>query len=220
MAFWTTYHAPGEAGPRVDLLASDGTTVIVSYTWTDIAAAALTSSDNVAPVMRAGFELDEVTRVGLDGEKIVQVGGYYYRAALEARVVDKATAGEMTAVLNHCAKGGHFKVNFYPHSDNTNIYFKARIGGSIGDMNVKDNPFAGGHSANLMVKGLEPFAQIPWPISVGFIVAKRGEWGNYTAGEKEHMMVAKAGEWSSYDTTEKNTNLGYNVAENEIYTFD
>jgi len=220
MAFWTSYHARGEAGPRVDLLAADAVTVIISYTWTDIAAAALVSSDNVAPSMRQGFELDEVTRTGLDGEKIVQVGGYYYRATLEAPVVDKTTAGEITAVLNHCAQGGHFKVKFYPHSDNTNVHFIARIKGSVGDLDVKGNPFAGGHSAHLNVVGLEPFPKIPWPISVGFIVAKQGEWASYTAEEKENMMVAKQGEWSSYDTTEKNTNLGYTVGENEVYVFD
>lgn len=215
MAFWTAYHARGEAGPKVELLGSDGSTVVKDYTWTDVAANALISSDNVAPVLRDGFELDEVTRIGLDGDKIVQVGGFYYRATLEMTLVDKATAGEITATLNHCAKGGHFKVKFYPHSDNTSVYFIARIKGSVGDLDVKGNPFAGGHSARLIVEGLESFEKIPWPITSGMKYMAKGSWGAYTAGEKQNTLMGSKGSWGAFSSAEKTNTLGYEASSSE-----
>jgi hypothetical protein len=220
MPYWTSYHARGEAGPRVDTLGADGVTVIKAYTWTDIAAAALLDSDNVAPVMREGFELDEVVRVALDGEKMVQVGGFYYRAVLEIQNVDKATAGEMAAVVNHCGKGGHFKVNFYPHSDNTDIYFVARVKGSISDLDVKGRPFAGGHSANLVVEGLEPFEKIPWPIGKGMKFMAKGSWAVYSAEEKGNTLMGSRANWGTFSAAEKSDTLGYEASSSEVVEID
>ncbi len=59
MGSWDLYHTRGELGPKVDCLDQDGETVVLSYTWTDVAAGSLFELEHVAPVMTEFFELEE-----------------------------------------------------------------------------------------------------------------------------------------------------------------
>lgn len=208
MAYWSSYHSRGEAGPRADCLDTSGS-VTLSYTWTDVCNGALYDHDNIAPVMREGFELAEETRMGIDGHKYVETGGFFYRAGLEFSWISKTTGGQITAVLNHCGKSGLHKVNFYPHSDNTDIYFVCRITGEVTDANMHGRPVAQGHDARLKIEGLEPFAEIPWPISRALKFMARGSWGSYSTAEKANSQMADKTAWATYTTTEKEDTIGY-----------
>jgi hypothetical protein len=206
---WDLYHTRGELGPRVDCLDKDGETVRLSYTWTDVAAGSLFEFDNVAPVMTEYFELEEVVRVGIDGHKIVETGGYYYRAKLEFPLLSKAVGGEVCAVLNHCAQGGHYKVKFFPHSDNEDIFFLCHVKGNVDDFKVDGRPFAGGHAAALEAIGLEPFKSIPWPVTRSLKFMAKAQWGSYAGAEKVNCFMGDKGSWGSYSTSEKESKLGY-----------
>jgi hypothetical protein len=208
MGTYDTYHVRGESGPKVECLDTSGS-VDLTYTWTTVAAAALWPHDNVAPVLREAFELEEVIRTGLDGDRIVETGGFYYRATLEFPLLDKAYAGQVQTVINHCAKSGKHKVNFYPHSDNTDIYFVCTVKGQVSDVDIKGYPFAGGHSANLEIIGLEPYPEVPWPITRGMKFMDKGSWGAYSAAELDNVTFGDKSGWSGYSTAEKEGVLGY-----------
>jgi len=220
MGSWDLYHTRGELGPKVDCLAQDGVTVVLSYTWTDVAAGSLFELEHVAPVMSEFFELEEKIRLGVDGHKIVETGGYYYRAKLEFPLLSKAVGGEVCAVLNHCARGGLFKAKFYPHSDNTDISFLCHVKGNVDDFKVDGRPFAGGHAAVLEAIGLEPFKSIPWPVERGLKFMDKSTWGSYAEAEKVNVFMADKGAWGSYSTTEKETELGYLTETSELVVFD
>ena len=220
MGTWDLYHTRGELGPKVNCLDTDGVTVRLSYTWTDVAAGSVFELDKVAPVMTEFFELQETIRVGLDGHKIVETGGYYYRAKLEFPLLSKAVGGQLAAVLNHCARGGHYRVRFYPHSDNTDVSFVCHVKGNVDDFKVEGRPFAGGHAAALEVIGLEPFKEIPWPVSRALKFMDKTAWGSYSSAEKVNVFMADKGAWGSYSTTEKENELGYLTETSELVIFD
>ena len=209
MGSWDLYHTRGELGPKVDCLDTDGQTVVLSYTWTDVATGSLFELDKVAPVMTEFFELEEAVRVGIDGHKIVETGGYYYRAKLEFPLLSKAVGGEVCAVLNHCAQGGHYRVKFYPHSDNTDVHFLCHVKGNVDDFKVDGRPFAGGHAAALEAIGLEPFKSIPWPVTRSLKFMAKAQWGSYAGAEKVNCFMGDKGSWGSYSTSEKESTLGY-----------
>jgi hypothetical protein len=170
--------------------------------------------------MRESFPLDEKIRTGLDGEKIVEVGGYYYHAVLEFKALDKPGAGQVQSVLNHCAKGGMYKVKFYPHSDNTDISFLCHLKGHVGDLDVKGRPFAGGHSARVEVIGLERFKEVPWPVSRGIKFMAVGSWGAYSAAEKLNSQMGDISGYGAYSTAEKEDTLGYQTDTSSVVEFD
>jgi len=217
---WDLYHTRGELGPRVDCLDTDGETVRLSYTWTDVAGASQFELDNVAPVMTEFFELEEKIRVGLNGRKIIETGGYYYRAKLEFPLVSKTVGGQVAAVLNHCGRGGHYQVRFYPHSDNTDISFLCHVKGNVEDFKVDGRPFAGGHSAAVEVIGIEPFAEIPWPVSRALKFMDKTMWGSYAAAEKVNVYMGDKSAWGIYSTTERESVLGYLTDTAELVIFD
>jgi len=220
MGSWDLYHTRGELGPKVDCLDKDGETVVLSYTWTDVAAGSLFELEHVAPVMTEYFELEETIRVGIDGHKIVETGGYYYRAKLEFPLLSKAVGGEVCAVLNHCARGGHYKVKFYPHSDNADIHFICHVKGNVDDFKVDGRPFAGGHAAALEVIGLEPFKSIPWPVTRSLKFMAKAQWDTYSGAEKVNCFMADGGWWGSYSTTEKESKLGYLTDTEKLVVMD
>jgi hypothetical protein len=219
MGSWDLYHTRGELGPKVDCLAQDGVTVVLSYTWTDVAAGSLFELEHVAPVMTEFFELEEKIRLGVDGHKIVETGGYYYRAKVEFPLLSKAVGGEVCAVLNHCARGGLFKAKFYPHSDNTDVHFVCHVKGSVDDFKVDGRPFAGGHAGALEIIGLEPFKSIPWPVERGLKFMDKSLWGSYSGAEKVNCALAEKGSWGSFSSSEKESTLGYQT-DTEVCTFD
>jgi hypothetical protein len=220
MGSWDLYHTRGELGPKVDCLDKDGQTVLLSYTWTDVAAGSLFELEHVAPVMSEFFELEEKIRLGIDGHKIVETGGYYYRARLEFPLLSKAVGGEVCAVLNHCARGGMFKVKFYPHSDNDDIFFVCHVKGCVDDFKVDGRPFAGGHAAALEVIGLAPFKSIPWPVDRGLKFMDKSLWGSYSGAEKVNCAMADGSSWGSFSTSEKESTLGYLTDTSEELIFD
>ena len=220
MGSWDLYHTRGESGPRVDCLAQWGETVTLSYTWTDVAAGSLFELEHVAPVMTEFFELEEKIRLGVDGHKIVETGGYYYRAKIEFPLLSKAVGGEVCAVLNHCARGGLFKAKFYPHSDNTDVHFVCHVKGSVDDFKVDGRPFAGGHAAVLEAIGLEPFKSIPWPVERGLKFMDKSLWGSYSGAEKVNCAMADGSSWGSFSTSEKESTLGYLTDTSEELIFD
>jgi hypothetical protein len=215
MGSWDLYHTRGELGPKVECLDADGQTVRLSYTWTDVAAGSLFELEHVAPVMTEYFELEETIRVGIDGHKIVETGGYYYRAKLEFPLLSKAVGGEVCAVLNHCAQGGHYRVKFYPHSDNTDVHFLCHVKGNVDDFKVDGRPFAGGHAAVLEVIGLEPFRNIPWPVTRVLKFMAKAQWDTYSGAEKVNCCLGDEDVWGTYTTTEKESVLGYQIGTSE-----
>lgn len=207
MGTYDTYHAKGEAGPRIDTLDSSGT-VVSSFTFTNVASASILGNTTVAPQFWDWYEEEKIIRTKNDGSLIKESGGFRYKAKMAFKWLDKANAGYITSILNHAVPGTQL-VRLYPRSDVTTIYYDGYIEGHVGDAEVGDSPVAMGHRAELFFTAQVPLRNQPWPISYGLTCIDSTLWGAYSAAEKQNTQLCDTTVWSTYSTAEKTTNLGY-----------
>lgn len=209
---WQNYHSGGEGAPRVDLVYAG--TVQQSISLANVAAAALDpTAYRPAKLFGEQFVQDVELRKKITGAKDPIRGGFYYQAKVELPWVDKTYGGVANAIINHCATPGDYYAEFYPHEDVVAIHFKVFIDGHVGPFKYSDREYNFGHSAELIIYGLEPIQHVPWKEEHLIQVLQTGVV--YPAGELVHTQIATPG--VAYTTAELQSDIGQVLKENNVY---
>lgn len=211
---WADYHSGGEDPSRVDLV-YDGT-VLNQIDLDNVAEDVIPTAAGInfqARLQDERFLQDVELRKRIDGIKQPQKGGFYYQAKVSCPLLDKTSGGKVNSIINHCATPGNYYVHFYPHLDNTALYFVAFIDGQVKPFEKGDRAYYFGHTAELTVYGLEPFPQVPWTETRLMQVLQTG--GVYAPGDLVHTQIAQTA--GGYSATELDEDIGQVLKENKVY---
>lgn len=211
---WADYHSGGEGPPRVDLV-YDGT-VQVSIPLSNIAEDAIPVAAGInfrARLQGERFLQDVELRKRIDGVKQPQKGGFYYQAKVVCHWMDKSYGGQVNRVINHCALPGNYYAHFYPHLDNTALYFVVFIDGQVGPYTKGDRDYYFAHTAELAIHGLEPFPQVPW--TEVHLMQFIQDGVAYAPAQLSHTQIAQDG--VAYGATDLASYLGMILKDNKVY---
>lgn len=195
MGLYDSYIFGGEGYPRVVLLDENEVALnTLNLNFTDPQngfSAGCRRDEKMAPSV--AFDR------AITGKGIGKKGGFFFRGRYDWSQISLSDRNVLATLLTH-----RYFLDWYPHYDNTDVWFKCEItDGDVMDP-YKDGssprPFHRGH---IVLEAVRPHPHLLGTTARVHFVDK-AQWGAYSAGEK--LVLAHfidTGQWGSYTTAEQ-----------------
>jgi hypothetical protein len=200
MAYWTSWIHGGESYPKVELLDSDGTTIVDTLTlnFTDVK-----HGISIGPERDEKIPEEKSVDIAISKTTIEKWSGYRFYGNYSWKWISKTDYEMIQAIINH-----RYKVKWYPHQDNTSIWFICSILPESEAYGLEGGTTPV-HRGYLALMGSESLSQVPVPMT-RMHVCKAGDYAAMTTLEKTACLhILKHADWIAGTHTDAEALVGH-----------